>query len=294
VGSTDIAELLQLDKLLSPPTVRMGIRIVIVLAFGYAALRLLSIVVGKAASKRLSKQSAMLLEKGILYIGFFLIAIAAMQQAGVKLTALLGAAGIVGIALGFAAQTSVSNIISGLFLIGEKPFAVGDVIRVGERLGTVDSIDLLSVKLRTFDNQLIRLPNESLIKAEVTTITRYPIRRMDIMLGVSYKEDIRRVLEILRELARDNPLVLDEPEPFLMFKGFGDSALEVQYGVWFRKEDFLKLKTELMIRIKERFDEEGIEIPFPHRTLYTGSVTEPFPIRLVESSTSPTGGEDET
>jgi len=166
-------------------------------------------------------------------------------------------------------------------LISEKPFAVGDIIQVGTTKGIILSIDLLSIKLRTFDNHLIRIPNEVIIKNEVRNISRFPIRRLDIELGVAYKENIQKVRDVLLDIADKEPLCLDEPEPDVRFQNFGDSALEFLYAVWCVREDYLKLKKKIMQQIKERFDEEGIEIPFPHRTLYTGSVTEPFPIRIV-------------
>jgi small-conductance mechanosensitive channel len=205
---------------------------------------------------------------------------------GFKLTAVLGAAGIVGVAVGFAAQTSLSNIISGLFLISERPFEVGDIVKIGDTTGVVETIDLLSVKLRTFDNRYVRIPNESLIKTEVTNVTRFPIRRFDIDIGVAYKEDIRKVMKILRNVAEKNRYCLDEPKPLILFKGFGESALEILFGVWFVKEDFLDLRNSILRDIKERFDEEGIEIPFPHQTLYAGSATEPFPVRVVGDETT--------
>lgn len=256
---------------------------VLIFFTGYLFLRIISFVTAGIVKKKISKQSVMIVQKGILYIGMLFISIIALQQFGVKPTALLGAAGIIGIALGFASQTSVSNIISGLFLIGEKPFEVGDIIQVGERRGTVLSIDLLSIKLRTFDNQFIRIPNENLIKTDVVNITRFPIRRMDINIGVAYKENIRKVLDILKDIAEKNRYILDEPEPFIMFDGFGSSALEITYGVWFVREEWAKAKTGIMIDIKERFDKEGIEIPFPHVTLYSGSKTGPMPVQLMDA-----------
>lgn len=155
-------------------------------------------------------------------------------------------------------------------------------MKVGDTKGTILSIDLLSVKLRTFDNQFIRIPNESLIKNQVTNITRFPIRRLDINVGVAYKENVGKVREVLLDLADKEPLCLDEPEPLVRFLNFGDSALEFLFAVWCVKDDYLKLNTKMMQQIKERFDAENIEIPFPHRSLYTGSVTEPFPIRIVK------------
>jgi small-conductance mechanosensitive channel len=272
------------SDLVTPERLGSFVRCMVLLLIGVPTVYVLSRIAGRTMKKRFSDQATMLVRKGVLYTGLLLVLLMVLQQLKFNLTALLGAAGVVGIAIGFASQTSVSNIISGIFLIWEKPFAVGDVIKVGGTTGIVLSIDLLSVKLRTFDNKYIRIPNETLIKTEVTNITRFPIRRLDINVGVAYKEDIGRVLEVLRDIANKNPYCLDEPEPFIMFMNFGDSALEIRFGVWFAKEQILNLLRTIMREIKERFDAEGIEIPFPHRTLYTGSVAEPFPIRIVQDS----------
>lgn len=272
------------SALMTRETLLTVIRIVSLIAVGFPLLLFISALAGRAAKKRVSAQTSMLIRKAIFYFGGILIIITVLHQMKFELTPFLGAAGIAGIAIGFASQTSVSNIISGLFLISEKPFAVGDLIQVGDTKGTILSIDLLSVKLRTFDNQYIRIPNETLIKNQVTNITRFPIRRLDIKLGVAYKEDINKVREVLLDIAEKNPYCLDEPEPIVRFVNFGDSALEFLFAVWCVKTDYLSLSTKIMQEIKERFDAEGIEIPFPHRTLYTGAVTEPFPVRVVSDA----------
>jgi small-conductance mechanosensitive channel len=271
-------------KLLNPDLLERAMRVAMVLVLGLPAVIALSALVQRLSRKRFSAQTVMLLRKGVFYTGLLCLAGLVLPELGFKLGPLLGAAGIVGVAVGFASQTSVSNLISGLFLISEKPFAVGDVIEVEGTTGTVLSIDLLSVKLRMFDNRFVRMPNETLIKSRVVNITRFPIRRLDLNIGVAYKEDVARVRRILLEIADRNPLCLDEPVPVFVFQNFGDSALEFLFAVWFEKSDFLVLKTSIMEQIKKRFDEEGIEIPFPHRSLYTGSVTEPFPIRLVSGT----------
>ena len=157
-------------------------------------------------------------------------------------------------------------------------------------MGAVMAIDLLSTKIRTFDNTLVRIPNEVLIKSEVTTITRFSIRRMDIPVGVAYKEDVDRVM---KEVADANPFCLDEPEPFILFKGFGDSSLDFTLGLWFAKTDYVALRNSILPELFNRFRAENIEIPFPHITLYTGSETDPFPIQSVNTlheSTEPSSG----
>ena len=248
---------------------------------GIATLRFLSVVLGRIAKRRLSEQAGMLVRNSIFYVGAVVVVIVVLQQLGVNLAALLGAAGIAGIAIGFASQTSLSNIISGLFLISEKPFTVGDWIKVGDCDGYVLSIDLLSVKIRTHGNQYIRIPNEALVKTNVINISRFPIRRYEFKLGVAYRESVGRVRELLFDVARKNRYVLEEPEPQIYMRDFGESAVEFFVGVWHTRADWELVRWTLPQEIKERFDAEGLEIPFPHRTLHVGTSAEAFPVRLV-------------
>ncbi len=259
-------------------------RLAVLVAIGVPLIGLTEKITRRLGAKKLSPQGVMLLCKLIRYGLGTVLAVVLLGEMGFNLTAILGAAGIAGVAIGFAAQTSLSNLISGLFLILEKPFQVDDVLQVGETTGLVHEIDLLSVKLRTFDNRFVRIPNESLVKGTFINITRFPIRRMDIDIGVAYKEDVDHVVRVLTEIADQNPYALDEPAPLILFKGFGDSALEFLLGVWFEKTDVLTLRNSIMKEIKSRFDREGIEIPFPHRTLYVGADSAPFPVRMVDAT----------
>lgn len=236
-------------------------------------------------SKKYAPHYGMLAGKLIWYAGLTVIAITVMAQMGVSLAPLLGAAGIVGVALGFASQTSVSNIISGLFLIAEQPFKVDDIITVSNITGIVLSIDVLSIKLRTFDNQFVRIPNETIIKTEVTNLTRFPIRRFNARVSVAYKEDIARVREVLMDVAEKNQYTLSEPKPLIIFDGFGSSSIDLLFLVWAPREEFILLKNSINEEVKARFDEEGIEIPFPHVSLYSGSASKALPIQIVGSGT---------
>jgi small-conductance mechanosensitive channel len=235
---------------------------------------------------RVHAQAGLVTGKLMLYGGLLIVAVSTLRELGFSLAPLLGAAGVLGIALGFASQTSVSNVISGLFLIAERPFVIEDLIEVGGVTGRVISIDTLSVQLRTFDNRMVRIPNETLVKSQMVNITRFPIRRVDVRIGVAYKEDAARIRELLLDIAEKNPTCLMEPAPVVVFEGFGESSLNFLFGVWATQANFLKLKNGIQEDLKARFDAEGIEIPFPHRTLYVGSTTDAFPVRVV-------GNEDE-
>ena len=237
---------------------------------GFPIVWTLARLVGTLVSSKVSPHVGMIARKLFFYFGCALLLVSVLMTMGVQLGPLLGTAGIGAMAIGFASQTSLSNLISGLFLLGEKPFQVGDVIRVGGTTGTVLSIDLLSVKIRTADNLFVRLPNESLIKAELTTITRFPIRRLDVIVGVAYKEDLERVMAVLRDIVDCNPWCLDEPEPLILIDKFNSSSIDILVGAWFEKNNLAKLKNSLVMDIKRRFDDEGIEIPFPHVTVFQG------------------------
>ena len=254
-------------RALSPDVLTKGLRVVITVVVGLFLVRVLAVVIQRYIMRKSTPQRQMIARKAISYTGFSIVLMAVLGELGVKLTALLGAAGIVGIAVGFASQTSVSNIISGLFLISEKPFAIGDVIKIGGTTGIIQSIDLLSIKIRTFDNMFVRIPNEKILTSEVTNVTRFPIRRMDITLHVSYEEDLDRVRSVLNEIAVANPWCLDEPAPVIVLGEFKESGIELLFGLWFSKTDFLDLKNSIMNEILARFRAEGISIPYPHRTV---------------------------
>lgn len=263
-------------------TVASFARAVLYVVLGIVLARFVASVTQRLLDTRLSDHQTLIVRRVVYYAVMALFFVSALRELGFSLSVLLGAAGIASVAIGFASQTSASNLISGLFLLAERPFVVGDIITIGGTTGEVLSVDLLSVKLRTFDNLYVRIPNESVIKTEVKTLTRFPIRRYDLLVGIAYKEDIARAREVLFQVAERNPLCLEEPKPLFIFQGFGDSALNMQLSVWATRENYLELRNTIHEQIKQAFDTAGIEIPFPHRSLYAGSATEPFPVRLVD------------
>jgi small-conductance mechanosensitive channel len=284
---SDLLAQLGLSGLMTPTRVAALVRALLVLALGLLLTRIVVGAIRRAVADHLREQHTMLVSR-ISYVILLLIVVSAtLHQLGFQLGVVLGAAGVLSVALGFASQTAASNLISGAFLIAEEPFQLGDVIEVEGIVGQVHAIDVLSVKLRKFDNTVVRIPNELLIKTPVVNRSKFPIRRLDLQIGVAYKEDTERVRRILLDVADVNPLVLEEPEPVFIHKGYGDSALELQFSVWSTQENFGELYRYFREEVKTAFDANGIEIPFPHRSLYTGSVTEPFPIRLVDDRSAP-------
>lgn len=254
-----------------------GFLVVLGLILGSLAARSLA----RVMSTRSSRHHTVMFRRLVFYVIFVLFGVAALREAGFSLDVVLGAAGILTVAIGFASQTSASNMISGLFLLVEKPFEIGDFIEVEAIMGEVVGIDMLSVKLRTRDNLFVRIPNETLIKTPVTNRSRFLIRRIDLQVGIAYAEDAEKVEALLLELAEKDSACLEEPKAFVLVTAFGPSSVDLQFSFWVPKDKVLEGKSGMLVAIKKTLDGEGIEIPFPHTSIYAGSHSEPFRVQLM-------------
>ena len=256
------------------------ILVAIILCFiGFLIARLVSNTFIRTIGSRLNAHQRLLWRRGIFYFIFLLFIMTSLREAGFKLSVFLGAAGILTVALGFASQTSATNLISGLFLIGEGSFEVGDTIQItlirGQTIeGQVISIDLLSVKLLTLDNVYIRLPNEQLIRTPVMNLSKYPIRRIPITLAINFHEDIIKVRQVLLDVAAKYPLVMDDPKATVTVTAFRESSIELLFAVWCRQENALKVRDEMQERVRNGFLENQIEIPVPKM----GLIDRPIPL----------------
>ena len=235
---------------------------------GFILARVISNTFIRTVGSRFNAHQRLVWRRGIFYFIFLLFVVASLKEAGFKLSVFLGAAGILTVALGFASQTSASNLISGLFLIGEGSFEIGDTIQItlirGHTIeGEVISIDLLSVKLLTLDNVYVRLPNEQLIRAPVHNLSKFPIRRIPIVVAINFNEDINKVREVLLNVANDYPLTLADPKPRVSVTAFGESSIELLFALWCKQDNFLQVKDEIHEMIRNRFVENQIEIPVP-------------------------------
>lgn len=235
------------------------------------AARLLLFLARRALIARLPKAKQAFVFKLGLYSLSVLAVIAAFQVAGFNITWLVGAAGIFSVALGFASQTSASNFISGLFLMGERPFQEGDTILLDGLQGQVIGIDLLSVKLRTFDNLYVRIPNETVIKARLTNFTFFAIRRVEIPVGLAYGSDLGKASDLLLQTALAQPFVLRQPEPEFRAGSLGPSAIECSLLFWVEREHFLSARTAMIGQMVAVLLREGFEIPFPQTTVHLRS-----------------------
>jgi len=211
----------------------------------------------------------MMVNYGVIAIAF-LIALAA---AGFELGRLAIVAGALSVGIGFGLQAIVNNFVAGLILAFERPIQVGDTIEVNTLLGRVTRIGIRASTLRTYDGSEVIVPNSEFISGQVVNWTLSDVtKRQHVPFGVAYGTDPERVIELVTEVANTNPLVIPEPQPFVIFNGFGDSSLDFELRAWCNFNDGLQVLTQLNVGINRALVDNGIEIPFPQRDLHLRSV----------------------
>lgn len=217
--------------------------------------------------ERLPQQLAGFIRKGLYALVWAFALVQGLRAVGVDLISILGAAGVVGVAIGFAAQTTLSNIISGLFIMGERSIRLGDYIRTVGVEGSVEAVNLLSISLRQTDNSLVRIPCESLIKNPVVNVTGDELRRCDFDLGVDYASDLNQVREVILRLVEEEPKLVTDPAPVVLFTGFGESSLDLHIGAWCKTSDYHAVRFKFANNLLNEFRRVGINIPFPTRKI---------------------------
>jgi small conductance mechanosensitive channel len=199
----------------------------------------------------------------------------AADQLGINVAAALAGIGVAGLALGFAAQDSVANVISGILIFWDKPFIVGDWVETEGNYGRVAEITLRSTRIRTNRNTFVVMPNKTVIDAVLENYSKHGELRIDVPVGIAYKEDIRRAREVLCDAVRSLPGVMEQPEPDVVVESLGDSSVNLQVRVWIENADALPIRKFAVVEAsKLALDAAGIQIPFPHLQLFVDDVEE--------------------
>lgn len=239
-----------------------GLSVLLVILIYYIIYRLVKKGIHKVGHQKLSNDRKEILHRLARYIFYFAVVVYVLGLFGIKLSAIWGAAGIAGVAIGFAAQTSVSNLISGIFIVSEKSIKLGDTIIINGVTGVVDTISLLSVRVHTYDNQMVRIPNSSIINSLLTNNSYNSYRRYLLNVSVAYESDLALAVETLKKAPDLCPTARTEPAPNVWIDSFGESGINLILAIWFDNSDFLAVKTEAFIAVKKVFDEAKIEIPY--------------------------------
>ena len=205
------------------------------------------------------------LVKALLFVSLF---IGVATIVGVPMSSFFAILGAAGLAIGLALQGSLSNFAGGVLILLFKPFQVGDVIIGMGHKGTVQLIDILYTHLFTFDNKEVVIPNGNLANADVINITSQPTRRVDMNVGVAYSSDLKKVRKVVLAILAKDSRVHSDPEPVVVLTNFGDSSLDLVIRAWTDTDCYWEVYHETLEKIKEAFEKEQIEIPFPQRVVY--------------------------
>ena len=192
----------------------------------------------------------------------------AISQLGISLGPLLAGLGIMGFIIGFALQDTLSNFASGVMILFYRPFDVGDTVMSGDVSGKVNHMSLVNTTFLTFDNQRLVVPNNMIWGAVITNLTAQVTRRVDLVFGVSYEEDLDEVEGVLREVVGAYEAVLDEPEPLIKVHELADSSINFIVRPWVKTDDYWDTYWDITRAVKKRFDEEGISIPYPQQDVH--------------------------
>ncbi len=203
--------------------------------------------------------------KVFLYVMLFL---AIAQTVGIEATSFLAVLGAAGLAVGLALQGSLSNFAGGVLILIFKPFKVGDIIEAQSTLGKVESIDILYTKVKNFDNKVVVIPNGALANANITNLTAEPIRRVEMNVGVAYGTDLKKTRKVITNILEKDIRILKDPEPVVYFTNFGDSSLDLSVRCWVNTDDLWPVYWDGMEAIKEVFEQNSIEVPFPQRDVH--------------------------
>ncbi len=193
----------------------------------------------------------------------------ALSQLGISLGPLLAGLGIAGFVLGFALQDSLSNFASGIMILIYKPFDVGDVVEVGGNVfGTVSNMSLVNTTVLTFDNQTLIIPNNSIWQNVIKNVTAQRTRRIDLVFGIGYSDDIPKAEHILTKIIESHEAILADPEPVVRLHELGESSVNFVVRPWVKTEDYWPVYWDITRQVKMEFDAEGISIPFPQRDVH--------------------------
>ncbi|NMM43717.1 mechanosensitive ion channel [Rhodospirillaceae bacterium KN72] len=204
----------------------------------------------------------------VRYLVVIITVIAILNQFGVQTASIIAVLGAAGLAIGLSLQGTLQNIAAGIMLLILRPFKVGDFVDAGPVSATVDEIGLFTTQFTTVDGIYVSCPNSNLWNSKITNYSRNGQRRMDLVVGISYEDDIGKALEILNGLMEKDDRVLKDPAPQTMVTTLGDSSVNITMRFWAKSADFWALKWDMTRWSKEKIEEGGLSIPFPQRDVH--------------------------
>ncbi len=240
----------------------------ITIAIGVAIAWAIKYLLRKSVWKKLPMHIYVPFEKLVFYGIIILSAMAALRPLGLDLSGLLIAGGFLGIVIGFASQTVVSNLLSGFFLYIDRPLKIGDPVNVDGVEGRVVDISIFSTKIRSWDGYIVRVPNDKLFNSVIANYEASPVRRVSFKIGIAYDSDIEKAKRAIMDIIEEHPFALVNPPPQIFVDDYGDSAIILNVRCWAPSQVWFNTKVDIISRVKTALDKAGIEIPFPQRVVW--------------------------
>jgi small conductance mechanosensitive channel len=240
-----------------------------VFLIGKRIARFITNMVAKAMKRNNIDHELISFIQSLLYWGLFaMVCIAALTQLGIQTASFIAVLGAAGLAVGLALQGSLSNFAAGILIIILRPFKVDDFVEVAGESGVVKEIKIFTTELRTGDNKCVIIPNARVLASNIINHTTTGTRRIDMVFGIGYEDDIDKAKEAIRAVLAEEPRILAEPEPVIGVSALADSSVNFVVRPWVNTEDYWSVNRALLEQVKKRFDKEDISIPFPQRTVH--------------------------
>lgn len=251
-----------------PFATNLLLAIVIYIAGRWLAKRLVSLISSVMHKQKLDEALIEFIASISSVLLTFVVALIALEQLGIDTTSLLALLGAAGLAVGLALKDSLSNFAAGVMLILFKPFKIGDFVEAGGIAGVVEKISVFSTQFRTGDNREIIVPNSGIYGGVITNFSAKPTRRIDLVIGIGYDDDIKQARDVLRDIVNNDERILKDPETVIAVSELGDSSVNFVVRPWVKSEDYWAVHWDLLETIKLTFDQQGISIPYPQQDVH--------------------------
>ncbi|MCB9882257.1 MAG: mechanosensitive ion channel [Planctomycetes bacterium] len=246
---------------------------IVILVLGWLFARFFRRVLKKGMQRARVDNTLVSFISNVIYTALLVfVVVSALGKLGVPTNSFVAIIGAAGLAVGFALQGSLSNFAAGVMIILFRPFRVGDYIEGAGEEGTVDEIQIFQTVLNTIDNRRVIVPNNQLTSASITNYTANPKRRIDLVFGIGYTDDIQKAKDVLRRVIENESRVLKDPEPTIVVGNLGESSVDLYCRPWVKPTEYFGTKCALLEAVKLAFDEAGISIPFPQRDVHLHQV----------------------
>ncbi|EOA6549316.1 small-conductance mechanosensitive channel MscS [Vibrio vulnificus] len=256
--------------------IQYGVNIIsaiVILFIGNIIVKAVANSVSKVLNKKEMDKAVVEFIHGLVrYLLFVIVLIAALGRVGVETASVVAVIGAAGLAVGLALQGSLSNFAAGVLIVAFRPFKSGDYVEIGGVAGSVEAIQIFQTVLKTPDNKMVVVPNSGVIGGAITNYSRHATRRVDLMIGVSYKSDLKKTKQVIRETLEKDTRILKDPDMTIGVVALADSSVNFVVRPWCKTEDYWNVYFDSMQAIKEALDANGIEIPFPQMDVHLNKV----------------------